>query len=86
MTGRGGGPQRFGPAYQGGLEAGLAVVIAMGFGIWADSYFGTSPVLLFVGLGIGFGAFVVRLFRMPRELEAQAKREREAETEDDDVA
>ena len=76
------GPKTLGPAYQGGLEAALAVVISMGFGVWADSYFGTSPILLFVGLAIGFGAFVVRLLRMTQEIEAQ--RQREGETRDDD--
>jgi F0F1-type ATP synthase assembly protein I len=56
-----------GPAYQGGVEAGLAVVIAMGFGLWADSHFETSPVGLFVGLGIGVGAFALRITRLLRD-------------------
>ena len=63
---------RIGPAYQGALEAALAVVIAMGIGIWADSYFDTSPVLLFVGLGIGFGAFILRLWRLLQETAARS--------------
>jgi F0F1-type ATP synthase assembly protein I len=61
---------RLGPAYQGALEAALAVVVSMGIGVWADSYFGTSPVLLFVGLGIGFGAFILRLWRLLQETSA----------------
>lgn len=39
-----------------GLEMGIAVVIGIVGGKWADSYFNTTPVLFWVGLGIGFGA------------------------------
>lgn len=53
-----------GGAYEGGLQAGLAVVISMGFGIWADSYFGSSPIGLFIGLAVGFGAFTLRIWRL----------------------
>ncbi len=63
---------RIGPAYQGGLEAVLSVVVSMGLGVLADSYFDTSPVFLFVGLGVGFGAFILRLWRLTQELAARA--------------
>jgi len=51
-------------AYQGALEAVLAIVIAAGVGFWADSHFGTAPRWLIVGTCVGFGSFVLRLFRM----------------------
>ena len=51
-------------AYQGALEAVLAIVIAAGIGYWADQRFGTQPRWLIVGTCIGFAAFVLRLFRM----------------------
>lgn len=60
-------PRKGGGAYEGGLQAGLAVVISMGFGIWADSYFESSPVGLFIGLGVGFGAFILRIWRLMKQ-------------------
>ena len=51
-------------AYQGALEAVFAVAIAAGIGYWADSHFGSSPRWLIVGTVVGFGAFVLRLWRM----------------------
>lgn len=59
---------QLGPAYQGTLEAVGAVVVALGLGALADSYFESSPVGLLVGLGIGFGSFVLRLTRLLKEL------------------
>ena len=66
--------RKSGSAYEGGLQAALAVVVSMGLGIWVDSYFGTSPVGLFVGLGIGFGAFILRIWQL---LQAQNSSGRE---------
>jgi F0F1-type ATP synthase assembly protein I len=51
-------------AYQGALEAVLAIVISAGIGYWADQRFDTQPRWLIVGTCIGFAAFVLRLFRM----------------------
>jgi F0F1-type ATP synthase assembly protein I len=51
-------------AYQGALEAVLAIVIAMGVGYWADQHFGTEPRWMIVGTIVGFGSFVLRLWRM----------------------
>jgi F0F1-type ATP synthase assembly protein I len=51
-------------AYQGALEAVLAIVIAAGVGYWADQRFDTEPRWLIVGTCLGFGAFVLRLWRM----------------------
>jgi F0F1-type ATP synthase assembly protein I len=73
MTGTepsGGRPSRRGAAaYQGALEAVLAIVIAAGIGYWADGQLGTSPRWLIVGMAVGFGSFVLRLWRMRRLFE-----------------
>jgi ATP synthase protein I len=61
--------RRQGLAYQGGAEAVFAILIAAGIGYWADGRFGTSPWLLLLGLVIGFSSFVLRLFRLGRQLE-----------------
>jgi F0F1-type ATP synthase assembly protein I len=61
-------------AYQGALEAVLAIPIAGGIGYWADSHFGTAPILFLVGLVLGFATFVVRLTRM-RSLVAESSEE-----------
>jgi hypothetical protein len=46
------------------MEAIFAILIAVGLGYWADSYFETQPRYLIIGAVIGFAAFVLRLFRM----------------------
>ncbi len=58
-----------GRAYQGALEAVLALVIMAVLGAWADSRFDTKPVLFLLGLAIGFGSFVLRLVRLMGQLE-----------------
>ena len=65
--------RNLGSAYQGSLEAALAVAIGVGLGVFADDYFDTSPWFLFAGLGIGFSAFVVRLYRLMGEADEQQK-------------
>jgi len=70
-------------AYQGAVEAVFAVLIAGGIGYWADSYFETSPRYLFLGLGVGFGSFVLRLWRLGRKLQgpdAGAKQDGDGES------
>lgn len=62
--------RRQGLAYQGAIEAVFAILIAAGLGYWADTSFGTSPWLLVTGLVLGFTAFVLRLLRLGRQLEA----------------
>jgi F0F1-type ATP synthase assembly protein I len=56
-------------AYQGALEAVLAIVITAGVGYWADQRFGTAPRWLILGTCLGFAAFVLRLFRMRKLFE-----------------
>jgi F0F1-type ATP synthase assembly protein I len=47
----------------------FAILIGAGLGYLADDRFGTSPLYLFVGIAIGFGAFVLRLVRLGRALQ-----------------
>ena len=61
---RGEQARRGAAAYQGALEAVLAIAIGAGVGYWIDSHFGSSPRGLIVGTLLGFGAFVLRLWRM----------------------
>ena len=73
-----GGSGRHGAkAYQAALEAVFAIPIALGLGYWADRQFGTAPVLLFVGLALGFATFVVRLSRMRGLMERPSEEERD---------
>lgn len=69
--GEGEGPRVrwLGRAYQGALEAVLAVVVMAVLGALADRRFDTAPVLVLLGLAIGFGSFVLRLVRLLRELQ-----------------
>jgi len=67
--GPGGIGRRGARAYQGALEAVFSIPIAGGLGWWADTRFGTGPVLLLVGLAFGCATFVVLLVRMRRLVE-----------------
>ena len=62
--------RRQGLAYQGAFEAVLAIPITIGIGYWVDDRFDSSPLFLILGAAIGFTAFVVRLFRLGRRLNA----------------
>ncbi len=62
--------RRQGLAYQGAAEAVAAIPIATGIGYWLDGRFDTSPYLLIGGAVLGFAAFVTRLLRLGRQLEA----------------
>ena len=53
-----------GRVYEGAFESVFAILIAGGIGYWADKHFGTEPRYLLVGLAIGFGAFVLRLWKL----------------------
>jgi F0F1-type ATP synthase assembly protein I len=60
--------RRQGAAYQGALEAVFAILVAVALGYFIDWRFGTSPSFLFVGVILGFSAFVLRLVRLGRAL------------------
>jgi hypothetical protein len=81
-----------GSAYEGAFEAVGAILIATLLGYWFDEYYETTPTGVLVGAAIGFGAFVLRLFRMGRQLhpepgadEAASKRA-DRTTDSDDPA
>jgi F0F1-type ATP synthase assembly protein I len=57
--------------YQGAFEAVIALLVAVFFGYWLDSYFGTTPVFLLIGFAIGFASFTVRLIRLGRWVEQE---------------
>ncbi len=59
-------------AYRAAAESVLAVPIAAGIGFWADRRFDTSPWLLMLGVGLGFGAFVLRLVRLGRSAQSES--------------
>ena len=59
--------RRAGGAYQGAMEATLALVISVLAGVWVDTKLETSPAFLLTGLAVGFGAFILRLTRLLRE-------------------
>ena len=67
-----------GAAYEGAMEAVLAILIAVGLGYWADEHFETGPRYLIVGAILGFAAFVLRLLRMGELVEAAAETETES--------
>jgi F0F1-type ATP synthase assembly protein I len=75
--GGGGFGRRGAKAYQAALEAVFSIPVAGGLGYWADSHFGTAPILLLVGLVLGFASFVLRIVRMRKLVEEQSQEERD---------
>jgi F0F1-type ATP synthase assembly protein I len=63
--------RRAGLAYQGTIEAVFSVLVGAGIGCAADVYFDTTPWCMLGGLLMGFGAFVLRLSRLARQLGRQ---------------
>jgi F0F1-type ATP synthase assembly protein I len=51
-------------AYQGAVEAVVAMVICALAGWWIDRRFGSGPWGLFVGMAVGFAALLLRLLRI----------------------
>ncbi len=62
--------RRAGSAYEGAIEAVVAFLIGAGAGYWLDRKLDTFPLWLLIGLALGFGAFVLRLWRLRSLLEA----------------
>ncbi|HKK50810.1 MAG TPA: AtpZ/AtpI family protein [Myxococcota bacterium] len=60
-----------GSAYEGAFEAVGSILISTGLGYWFDQSQGTTPVGLLVGASIGFAAFVLRLVRLGKTLQAE---------------
>lgn len=56
--------QQMASAYQGVIEAVLAVVFCALGGHWLDGRFGTAPLGILGGIGLGFAAFMVRMWRL----------------------
>ena len=77
-----GSQRRTGRVYEGAFESVFAILIAGGFGYWADASFGTAPRFLLLGLAIGFGAFVLRLWKLGIALQKLAEGKTD-ETSDD---
>jgi len=55
-------------AYQGAMEAVFAILVAVGIGFFVDRTFETFPAFLLLGVALGFTAFVLRLWRLGREI------------------
>ncbi len=63
---------RVGRVYEAAFESVFAILIAGGLGYWADEHFDTKPGFLLLGLAIGFGAFVLRLWKLGLALQKAA--------------
>ena len=72
-----------GSAYEGAFEAVGAMLISVFVGYWVDQRFETEPTGVLVGAGVGFSAFVLRLVRLGRKLQADLDAQSEASEVDD---
>ncbi len=50
-----------------GLSVALAIFLGLFAGVWLDKKFGTSPVLTFIGLGMGIVAGFRNLIRAAKK-------------------
>ena len=73
-------------AYEGAFEAVVSVIAAIGLGYWADTYFDSEPIGLFLGAVIGFAAMVLRLVRLGRQVESGLQDEPEDELQKSQAA
>jgi F0F1-type ATP synthase assembly protein I len=74
-------------AYQGAVEAVVAMVICAVAGWWIDRRFGSGPWGLFVGMAVGFAALLLRLLRIKTPTIGRADplpRPPERDAQDDD--
>jgi F0F1-type ATP synthase assembly protein I len=53
------------------VEAVFAIPVGVGFGWFADDQFESAPIGILVGAGIGFAAFVLRLVRLTKDVQAE---------------
>ena len=51
-----------------GVELVAALIVGGGLGYWADSYFGTSPVGIVVGVFLGMAAGLLNVYRTASQL------------------
>jgi F0F1-type ATP synthase assembly protein I len=79
---RGGQGRRGARVYQAALEAVFSIPIAGGLGWWADRTFGTDPILVLVGLVLGFASFVLRLVRLRKLVEEQSRESSQEERDE----
>jgi F0F1-type ATP synthase assembly protein I len=59
------------------VEAVFAIPVGVGFGWLADHQFESAPIGMLVGAGIGFAAFVLRLVRLGKDMQAETETETE---------
>lgn len=74
-TGSQTGSQLSGQVYQGAVEAVFSIPVGVGLGWLADRQFGWAPIGLLVGAGIGFAAFVLRLVRLGKDMQAETAKQ-----------
>jgi len=46
-----------------GVELVASLIVGGGLGYWADTYFGTTPVLISIGLFLGMSAGLLNVYR-----------------------
>jgi F0F1-type ATP synthase assembly protein I len=59
--------------YQGAVESVFAIPVGVGFGWLADHQFESAPIGILVGAAIGFAAFVLRLVRLGKDMQAETE-------------
>jgi ATP synthase protein I len=62
-----------------GIEMAVAICIGLLLGYWLDLQFGTEPVLMLIGLGLGIAAGFLGVFRAAREAEQMMEAEQRAQ-------
>lgn len=54
------------------MEAVGSIVVSIGIGYWIDSRYETTPYGVLGGAVVGFGAFVLRLVRLGKQMHPEA--------------
>lgn len=65
-----------------GISVALAIFIGLGWGLILDKKFGTQPVLMFVGLGMGIMAGFVNILRAMKRVQDADEHEQSDERHD----